>query len=154
MDRAFFDRDAATVARALLGCVLVLGERRGRIVETEAYLAAGDEASHVVRGRRAALEATAKGPGTVYIHPMRAHVGIDLVARGGSVLVRALDMPGADGPAKLCRAMGITRALHLTNVADGPLAVEPGGVEDAGVRLGRRVGLSRAVELELRFRLA
>ncbi len=50
MKPGFFERPAATVARALLGHVLVRdihGVRRaGRIVETEAYLSHGDQASH------------------------------------------------------------------------------------------------------------
>jgi DNA-3-methyladenine glycosylase len=154
LGRDFFDRPAPEVARALLGCVLVFEGKRGRIVETEAYLFEGDAASHQARGETPATRALRMGPGTVYIHPMRAYVGMDIVARGGSVLLRALDIPHAEGPGKLCRAMGITRALYGLNVADGPIRVEAGTpVADAEVITGARVGLSKAVELELRFRV-
>lgn len=150
LGRDFFDRDVVTVARELLGCVLVHGDVHGRIVEVEAYLAAGDEASHVVRGRKMALAALEKGPGTIYVHPMRQYVGVDLVAVGGSVLLRGVE--GVAGPGKLCRAMGITPALQGLNVTDErcPLRVERGRV--AGVVTGVRVGVTRGMELPLRFR--
>lgn len=55
MDREFFTRDALIVAQDLLGKVLVRevnGERiSGRIVETEAYIARLDKASHAYGGR-------------------------------------------------------------------------------------------------------
>jgi len=42
----FYSRDAITVARDLVGTVLVHGKRAGVIVETEAYLGPEDLASH------------------------------------------------------------------------------------------------------------
>lgn len=56
LSRRFFQRDAVTVARDLLGRVLVSekeGVRTvGRIVETEGYAGPGDRAAHVAGGRR------------------------------------------------------------------------------------------------------
>ncbi|MHC5541444.1 DNA-3-methyladenine glycosylase, partial [Singulisphaera rosea] len=55
LPRTFYDRDPETVARELLGKLLVRRvdgvERVGRIVETEAYLGPHDLASHSSRGR-------------------------------------------------------------------------------------------------------
>src|SRR4051812_34175535 len=55
LPRAFFERDPITVARALLGKMLVRTSGRatlaGRIVETEAYLGADDAAAHSAAGR-------------------------------------------------------------------------------------------------------
>ena len=55
LPRSFYDRGAATVAKALLGHYLVhvvRGRPRvGRIVETEAYLGEHDLASHSSKGR-------------------------------------------------------------------------------------------------------
>lgn len=56
LPRAFYLRDAATVARDLLGHRLVRIDRgrriAGLIVETEAYLGVEDQASHAFGGRR------------------------------------------------------------------------------------------------------
>lgn len=171
-DRAFFDRTPEVLARALVGCVLRCGEVGGRIVEVEAYLGVDDEASHSVRGMRAAVAALEAGPGTLYVHPMRQYVGVDIVGRGGMVLIRALEpvegvgtmlerVGGVDetrvanGPGKLCRALGITRAMNGLNVvAEGcPVQVYAGeGAHEIGV--GPRVGINRSVGLPLRFTLA
>ena len=55
LPQSFYDRDVVSVARELLGKILVRRSRDGicfgRIVETEAYLAVGDSASHSFRGR-------------------------------------------------------------------------------------------------------
>ena len=55
--RAFFDRDPRTVARDLLGKLIVRREGRrqiaGRVVEVEAYLGAGDLAAHAAAGHTA-----------------------------------------------------------------------------------------------------
>jgi len=162
LERAFFERDVVEVARALLGCLLVhevAGVRRvGRIVETEAYLAEGDAAAHVAYGKKASVRALEAGPGTLYVHPMRQYVGMDIVARGGSVLVRGLEvvegMVGPlDGPGKLTRALGVTRDYDGVDVVTaGRIWVEAGEVMGE-IGVGPRVGITRDVGLELRFRV-
>ena len=52
LSRSFFDRDALTVARELLGKTLLHGQSGGIIVETEAYIGPGDRGSHAWGGRR------------------------------------------------------------------------------------------------------
>ncbi|HZW06890.1 MAG TPA: DNA-3-methyladenine glycosylase, partial [Phycisphaerales bacterium] len=62
----FFAKEADEVARGLLGCTLVRildGERlAGRIVETEAYMGAHDQASHARNNRRTARTEPMFGP--------------------------------------------------------------------------------------------
>ncbi len=70
---SFYDRDALTVARALLGKLLVFETARsvlaGRIVEVEAYRGPYDQAAHSANGRRTARNETMWGPpGVAYVY--------------------------------------------------------------------------------------
>lgn len=70
---SFYDRDALTVARALLGKLLVFETPRstlaGRIVEVEAYRGPFDQAAHSANGRRTARNETMWGPpGVAYVY--------------------------------------------------------------------------------------
>ena len=89
---AWFQRPPPVVARALLGCVLVHGDRAGVIVETEAYLGPEDRASHARFGATART-AVMFGPGGVTyvylcygIHQM-FNIVADRDGRAGAVLV-------------------------------------------------------------------
>src|SRR5258707_13058244 len=68
----FFDRDPRRVARALLGKLLIRNTPgamlAGRIVETEAYLGAIDEASHSFIGKTARNEVMFGLPGRAYVY--------------------------------------------------------------------------------------
>lgn len=75
---------------------------------------------------------------------MRERRGRD--PRGGS------DRSLADGPGKLCEALGITRALDRMPMPGSEVVV----VEDARVlehelRITPRIGITKAAELPLRF---
>lgn len=173
LDKTFFNRPPNTVAPELLGAYLLMHpegetEKIAQITEVEAYLGEGDAASHGVRyGRTPAREALFMGPGTIYIHPMRAYVGMDIVTEEegvpSSLLIRAATPvagfpAGTDlekhlkGPGKLCRGLGITKALYGMNVTepDCPLSIIPHtGLSD--VRQSKRVGISQNRDAKLRF---
>ena len=77
LTKSFFARDGDTVARDLLGCLLVriLDDVRGgtrvtgRIVETEAYLGPEDQASHARNNRRTPRNEPMYGPpGLSYVY--------------------------------------------------------------------------------------
>jgi DNA-3-methyladenine glycosylase len=131
LPRAFYARPTATVARALLGKVLVRtgagGETKvARIVEVEAYLGERDAASHARRGPTPRAAIMFGPPGFLYVyliygmhHCMNVVTETDGVA--GAVLIRAAaplaGFPDAGrgragrpltGPGKLCAALGIT----------------------------------------------
>jgi len=123
-DRAFFRRRTETVARDLLGAWIARrwhGRWYGaRIVETEAYLGAGDRAAHSWGGRRTArVEPMYADGGHLYVYFVYgmhdcANVVTGPEGRAEAVLLRAAEGPdGAperllSGPAKLCAALGIT----------------------------------------------
>ncbi|HSH36558.1 DNA-3-methyladenine glycosylase [Schnuerera sp.] len=73
LTREFYSRDTITVAKELLGKVLVhnIGGQnlKGRIVETEAYLGLKDKAAHSYGGKKTKRLETMYGiPGTAYVY--------------------------------------------------------------------------------------
>ena len=73
LDRGFYARDTRTVARELLGKILVHDVDgmlfKGKIVETEAYLGIDDKAAHSYGGRRTKrVESMYARPGTAYVY--------------------------------------------------------------------------------------
>lgn len=125
---AFFDRDAATVARDLLGCLLVRrlesGAVTGRIVETEAYVGPHDLACHASRGRTPRTDPMYGEAGIAYVYFVYGMHHLLNVVTGSvgdpqAVLLRGLERwpdPGRDrtlaGPAKLCRALDVDTPRH------------------------------------------
>ena len=145
---AFYERDTVTVAKDLLGCLLVHqngeGTAMGWIVEAEAYLC-GDPAAHSFRGETA-RNRTMFGPaGHAYVYRIYGlHTCVNVVTgpkgTGEAVLIRALEPAGgldlmqerrgtddplalASGPGKLTQALRITMALDGTSLIDGPLRI-------------------------------
>ena len=122
----FFDRDTVTVARDLLGKMLVReadGKRLwGRLVEVEAYLGPDDLASHSFGGRRSPRNEVMYGaPGHAYVYfTYGMHHCLNFVTQPAgvpqAVLVRALEPgPGVGrcgGPGLVCRALGIDRTIN------------------------------------------
>jgi DNA-3-methyladenine glycosylase len=178
LGQSFYLRPAPTVARELLGCVLV--SRRagvvtsGRIVETEAYLGPGDAASHAAF--RPGSRALFYGPGGI-AYVFRAyglHCCLNAITGGvghpGCVLIRALEPlegvaamarrrrvpPGrrrlASGPGNLTRALGVTLRDSGAVLTGGRLTIEARGERaPARISAGPRIGISRARERILRF---
>lgn len=126
MRQDFFARDADSVARALLGAILVYrrpdGERRLRVVESEAYVGTHDLACHAAKGRTPRTEVIFGPAGRAYVYRVYGmHILFNVVAgRDGeaqAVLIRAGEPMQAcsgptNGPGRLTRALGIERRLN------------------------------------------
>lgn len=180
---AFFARDAASVARDLLGAIVETeldGLRvRGRITETEAYLGADDPASHAFGGRRHAQNAGIYSPpGHWYVYRSYgihwcANVCCAGPSAGSAVLLRALEpLEGIEamqtrrgasvprqrlcaGPGCLTQALAITRDLDGVRIAMSEVRLFAGDiVADGAIVVGPRIGITRAVEWPLRFGVA
>jgi DNA-3-methyladenine glycosylase len=168
LPRAFFGRATVTVARALLGqrLVRILDGARlsGLICETEAYGGPDDAASHAFR--RTPRSAIMYGPpGHAYVYFIYGmhhclNVVTDEEGQPGAVLIRgfvpdeeiavmAARRGGVDagqlanGPGKVCQALGITRALNGADLtASVELFIEPGLiVPETGAVITPRIGV-------------
>ena len=128
----FFARDTVTVARELLGCILVSsagGEvTSGRIVETEAYLGSDDPGSHAATRGITKRNAVMYGaPGRAYVYfTYGNHRMLNVVTEpegvAGAVLIRALEP--LDGLDVMLRRRSESRRsaspLAVRDEANGP----------------------------------
>lgn len=140
LPRSFYDRDTVTVARELLGKCLVHktpdGTRVGRIVETEAYVGAHDQASHSCRGLTARNAPMFGPPGYAYVYLIYGmyycmNVVTEREGHASAVLLRAVEpvegITGrTQGPGLLCRAMGIDKGLNGHDLVSDDLFVTAG----------------------------
>lgn len=176
----FYRRESAEVARSLLGKVIVStvggGRCAGRIVETEAYVGPHDEASHAAEriGRTSRNEAMFGEPGTAYVYRIYGihwclNTVTDTAGFPAAVLIRAAEpvegveiamarRPGRPlrdlmrGPGNLCAALAITGELNQHNLSLPPLQIVDGAaLPDEEVACGPRIGITRAMDLPLRF---
>jgi DNA-3-methyladenine glycosylase len=150
------------VARDLLGKVLRHGGAAGRIVETEAYLGAGDAAAHSAAGVTPRTRVLFGPPGHAYVYlSYGVHNCLNIVAEpegtAGCVLIRALEpLEGVElpaiGPGRLTRALGITLKHNGADVTHGPLRIEePECGEAFKIAVTPRIGITKSASLPLRF---
>jgi DNA-3-methyladenine glycosylase len=148
----------------------------GRIVETEAYLGPEDAASHAAfrpgshavlygegghayvflnYGVHCCLNATANPagePGCVLIRALEPLDGVATMSRrrGAPASARL-----ASGPGNLTRALGVTLRDNGADLTRGALVILPADAPRRfTIERGRRVGITRSVELPLRFWIA
>jgi DNA-3-methyladenine glycosylase len=159
LPRSFYDRDTVLVAQDLLGKHLVHvvdGVKRvGRIVETEAYLGPHDLAAHSARGLTPRTKVMFGPPGHAYVYLIYGmHWCMNVVTEeeghASAVLLRALE-PVANlegrtqGPALLCKAMGITGALTGHDLLSADLyIVDPGAAPPVKIVKRPRIGVDYA----------
>jgi DNA-3-methyladenine glycosylase len=195
LPRESFGGSALAVAPRLLGCVIEHETPDGLVAvvltETEAYDGHSDPASHAYRGKTARTAVMFGPPGHAYVYfTYGMHFCVNLVCgpdgTASAVLLRAGRVIGgaglaaarrggppardlARGPARLCQALGITRALNGADVCHpgSPLRVRPATVpelrpaaaqgdraepeEPAAISQGPRVGVNAASTRPWRF---
>ena len=167
--REDLSRPVLEVAPALLGAHLVAGGVTVRLTEVEAYAGEADPGSHAFRGRTPRTEVMFGPAGHAYVYftygmhwCTNVVTGVDgaasaVLLRAGEVVdgtAAALERrPGAKerdlcrGPARLCKALGITGDHLGVDLLDqaSPLRLVPGSPVEAGrVRTGPRVGVAGA----------
>lgn len=182
LPRSFYLQPTLKVARGLLGCFLVRKTGRhilvGKIVEVEAYLGTKDPASHAYRGETKRNSAMFLRGGHLYVYftygmHFCANVVTEEQGIGHAVLLRAIEpLQGNDlmmrrrklhpkngltnltnGPAKLCKALGIDGQDNGTDLLGNHLWI----AKDVSVRKKRdigvstRIGISRGKQHRWRF---
>lgn len=175
LTREFFHRPTLQVARELLGARLVRleGSQRlsGIIIETEAYIGEEDLGCHAHVGLTARNRVMYGPPGHAYVYfTYGMHWMLNFVTEAegfpAAVLIRSiLPIEGleiiaqrrngvppqhwTDGPAKLCRALGVDKTLNGSDLCapDAVLFVERGEpIPDDHVTVTARIGLNRVPE--------
>jgi len=135
LQRSFYQNDAITVAKNLLGKHLVHvvdGVRRtGKIVEVEAYLGPHDLAAHSSKGLTARTEVMFGEAGHAYIYLIYGihHCFNVVVGNGAAILVRALEPISniddkTNGPGLLCRALAIDKRQNRHDLTQPPLFID------------------------------
>ncbi|MCS7264022.1 MAG: DNA-3-methyladenine glycosylase [Armatimonadetes bacterium] len=173
----FYNREPVTVAKDLLGKVLVRetdeGITAGIIVETEAYLAQNDPANHAYCGKTNRNKSMFGPAGHAYVYRIHQVCCLNAVTEPenvpSAVLIRALmplegfslmwkrlgrnDPLPATGPGKLCKAMAIDLSLDGWDLTLGKQLwiSEPKETVETDIKVTSRVGVTAAKELPLRF---
>ncbi len=176
IERSFYERDALVVARALVGCYLVVARphdrrddaaprghggrvRAARIVETEAYRGPKDLACHARAGLTKRTKTLYGPPGHAYVFLIYGMYDCFNVVcfgegKGHAVLVRAgepvigIDEDvRTDGPGRLARALGITRAHDAEDLVDGAALHVAPRAKRPRIAVTARVGVAYAGEI-------
>ena len=167
---SFYVQPTELVAKRLIGGVFSTSIKESnrkvllRIVETEAYLSYGDEASHSFRGKTNRNSAMFDMGGILYVYQIYGiHHCINVVTEGegigSAVLIRAMECIESEeyfhleafrGPGKLAKSLGYSleqNKLSLCN--DEPTIYLP--KFDVPVRTTPRIGISKSKDIPLRF---
>ena len=171
---AFYRRnDVAAIAKELIGKIVVTivdgNFTSGRIVETEAYVAFIDKASHAYNGKRTSRnEAMYGDAGTVYVYICYGlHNMLNIVTNEidvpDAILIRALEpLNGLDtmlertnkkgvdntltkGPGNVAKALGITKTFSGKALADKIIICQDDFVyQENEIGSSKRIGIDSA----------
>jgi len=138
LPRSFYARPTLTVARELLGCVLVRkidgAELRGRIVEAEAYVGEEDKACHARAGRTPRTDPLYGPPGFAYVY----------LTYGMHHMLNAVTEPAGHPAAVLIRAAeplrGLDSMAHGRGFSSGGVA-KPQSLASGPAKLCQAFGL-------------
>jgi DNA-3-methyladenine glycosylase len=176
---SFYARETEHVARDMLGMLLQCstpdGTASGIIVETEAYLGEHDAACHAAAGNTQRTDPRYGPPGLAYVYFIYGmYWCFNAVTRReglpSAVLVRALepvegvklmrtrrpsakkDRDLANGPGKLCLALGIDGTMNRHSLQRKPLVLrEHTSYSDDQILVTPRIGITKAADWPLRW---
>ena len=157
LHRDFYDRPTLTVARELIGKVLIHDSRHGRasgvIVETEAYIGESDPACHAAPGPTRRNAPLYGPPGLAYVYlNYGIHNLVNAVTESdgspAAVLIRALEPLEGEPLMRRRRARGA--GLRPQDIASDALCRGPGNLTRAlGITLAHNLRDLTASELRV-----
>lgn len=176
LNQLFYQRKTDTVARELLGKILVrrlngilLG---GVIVETEAYFGGDDPASRAYNGLKEYNRVMFEEPGRVFIYNVHKYWMLNVIAHNtgvGGILIRAIEPTiGVEamkhnrpvknprdltsGPGKLTLALDVDKSLNGVDATSihSPVYVLDNDYE-CSIETSHRIGVTRDLPEHLRF---
>jgi DNA-3-methyladenine glycosylase len=172
----FFQVDPLFCAESLIGTELVWEKCAGLVVETEAYLVAGDQAAHTFNrpSARAFVERNKAGAAYIYFN-YGVHWMLNVLVKGGPrdglILIRAIEPRRGlsimrrrrdvenvrrlcSGPGKLTQALAITKRHHEIDLSSDPAhCFRARRDPEVSVLADERIGISRAKDFPWRFTL-
>ncbi|MCW4050236.1 MAG: DNA-3-methyladenine glycosylase [Candidatus Bathyarchaeota archaeon] len=176
LDKKFYSRDTAEVAKGLLGKVLVrkLDDEylEGIIVETEAYYGVDDPASRAYHGKKQYNRVMFEEPGHLFIYNVHRYWMLNFIAHDdgvGGILIRAIEPTKGietmqrnrpkkketdltSGPGKLTVALRVTKNLNGLPITDESCTIHVKGNEmEFEIGTSHRIGVTKDLPKELRF---
>lgn len=177
---SFFDKNTVSVAKNLLGKVLVKNTGRnnfisGKIVEVEAYIGDHDPACHAfqkITGRSSILYEEA---GTIYVYFIYGNyycfnIVTEAKGIGSAVLIRAVEpLDGiefmkanrpkikklhdlSNGPSKLCLAFDIDKKYNGKKISENGIFISNPLIHDKfEIVTSKRIGIVKGADLPYRF---
>lgn len=160
LPRRFYSRPTLEVAPDLLGKALIFKNFTGYITETEAYIGQDDEASHAARGITPRSKIMFGQPGLSYVYFIYGMYNcLNFVTEQdgapGAVLIRGLYLPEMklhlNGPGKLCRHLGITRAHNGIDIVTAKDFYIADKLHIPAFDTTPRIGISKAKDKPWRY---
>jgi DNA-3-methyladenine glycosylase len=177
LPRGFYERNTVTVARELLGKILI---RRvdgialaGRIVETEAYCGFRDPASHAFKGKTPRNSVMFSRGGFAYVYFIYGssyclNATTEREGKPGAVLIRALEPVRGlgrmmrnrekdnvheltNGPGKLSQAFSIDLAFNGEDLVNSKHLCILNHEESPRIGTSARIGISKGREQQWRY---
>ena len=156
LEQKFFERDSTEVAPELLNKLLDISGVAARIVEVEAYTQ-DDAASHSHRGRTKRNDVMFGPPGRLYVYFIYGlhhcvNIVTGAVGDGQALLIRAVTCEGVDqrttdGPAKLCKRLGVDLRLNGSEA----VVLDDGTPPPDAPIVTPRIGITKAAALHRRW---
>ena len=156
MDKNFFNRNAEVVAQELLGKIILVNNKKAKIVETEAYFDERDPASRACQNGDLRETMLMQG-GTILVYGVHNNWLVNFVTGlegdAQAVLIRAAEplnfSEKCSGPGLLTKKLGIDKEFHKTKIEDKISIME--GDKNFEIVSSFRIGVRKDLDRPLRF---